>query len=47
MSMALWIFSDKELSSIVEWQSAIDAEGYPLQLSAEMIFERLSGFFPN
>jgi hypothetical protein len=46
MSMSLWVFSDKELSSIAEWQAAVDAEGYPLQLSAEMIFERLCGFFP-
>jgi hypothetical protein len=46
MSMSLYVFSDKEVNSIAEWQAAINAEGYPLQLSAEMIFERLSGFFP-
>lgn len=46
MSMSLWIFSDRQLNSIEEWQAAIDAEGYPLRLSPEMTFERLSGFFP-
>jgi hypothetical protein len=46
MSMSLYVFSDKEVSSIAEWQAAINAEGYPLQLSAEMTFEGLSGFFP-
>ncbi len=46
MSMELAIFSDRQLSSIQEWQAAIDAEGYPLRLSPEMVFERLSGFFP-
>lgn len=46
MSMSLWIFSDREVSSVAEWQAAIAAEGYPLQLSSDMIFEELSGFFP-
>ena len=44
--MSLWVFSDRQLSTVAEWQAAIDAERYPLQLSAEMIFERLTGFFP-
>ena len=46
MTMSLHIFSDKQVNSIAEWQAAIDREGYPLQLSPEMIFGRLSGFFP-
>ncbi len=46
MSMELWILSDRQLNSIAEWQAAIDAEGYPLQLSSDMVFEKLSGFFP-
>ena len=46
MTMSLCVFSNKQLNSIAEWQTAIDAEGFPLQLSSEMIFERLSGFFP-
>jgi hypothetical protein len=46
MTMSLYIFSDKQVNSVAEWQAAIDREGYPLQLSADMVFERLSGFFP-
>jgi hypothetical protein len=47
MSMELWIFSDRQLSSITEWQAAIDAEKYPLQLSDEKSFEKLNGFLPS
>lgn len=46
MSMEIWVLSDKQLNSIAEWQSAIDAEGYPLQLSADAIFANLRGFLP-
>ena len=46
MTMSLWVFSDKQLNTVRDWQAAIDAEGYPLRLSPEMVFERLSGFFP-
>ena len=46
MSMELIIFSDKQLGSVQEWQAAIDAEGFPLRLSADVIFDRISGFFP-
>lgn len=46
MSMELWVFSDRQLSSIAEWQGAIDAEKYPLKLSDETPFERLNGFLP-
>jgi hypothetical protein len=47
MSMELWVFSDKKLSSIAEWQAAIDAEGYPLKLSDETTLETLDGFLPS
>ena len=47
MSMELWIFSDKKLNSISEWQAAIDAEKYPLRLSDETPFEKLDGFLPS
>jgi hypothetical protein len=47
MSMELWVFSDKQLRSIADWQSAIDAEAYPLQLSNETPFDRLRGFLPS
>lgn len=46
MSMELSIFSDRQVSSIAEWQSAIDRQGYPLQLAPDMQFDRLCGFFP-
>jgi hypothetical protein len=44
--MELWVFSDKQLSSIGDWQAAIDAEGYPLRLSVGTVFEELRSFFP-
>jgi len=44
--MEIWVLSDKQLNSVTEWQAAIDAEGYPLQLGADMTFEALRGFFP-
>jgi hypothetical protein len=44
--MEIWVLSDRQLKSIAEWQTAIDAEDYPLQLSAEMAFEALRGFLP-
>ncbi len=46
MSMEIWVFSDRQLNSIAEWQAAIDAEGYPLQLSTDAIFAKLRGFLP-
>lgn len=33
MSMQICVLADSRLSSIAEWQKAIDAEGFPLQLS--------------
>ena len=47
MSMQMYILSDRQVGSIAEWQAAIDAEGYPLQLDPEMQFERLTGFLPS
>jgi hypothetical protein len=46
MSMEIWVLSDQQLESTAEWQAAINAEGYPLQLSVEVAFEALRGFFP-
>ena len=46
MSMELWVLSDRQLSSIAEWQAAIDAEGYPLDLEKGFSFESLKGFLP-
>jgi hypothetical protein len=46
MSMELWVFSDRQLGTIAEWQVAIDAEGYPLRLDDSTPLERLKGFLP-
>src|SRR5579863_8655359 len=46
MSMELWVFSDRRLNSIAEWQAAIDEEKYRLRLSSETPFEKLNGFLP-
>ena len=46
MSMELWVFSDRRLNSVAEWQAAIDAEGYPLRLATAKQFADLHGFFP-
>jgi len=46
MSMEIWVLSDRQLKSTAEWQAAINAEHYPLQLSADVAFEALRGFFP-
>jgi hypothetical protein len=46
MAMEIYVLSDKELRSIAEWQAAIDAEGYPLQLDPDVEFETHWGFLP-
>lgn len=45
--MELLILSDRQVSSIAKWQTAIDREGYPLQLAPDMQFETLFGFLPS
>jgi hypothetical protein len=46
MSMEVFVFSDRTLNSVAEWQAAIDAEGFPLQVANGTPFESLSGFLP-
>lgn len=46
MSMEIWVLSDRQLKSTAEWQAAINAERYPLQLSDDVEFEALRGFLP-
>lgn len=46
MAMELWVLSDKQIDSIAEWQTAIDAEGFPLILSSERQLEEIGGFLP-
>jgi hypothetical protein len=43
MSMELYVFSDHRLHSIRAWQRAIDAQGFPLQLSDQIPFAALQG----
>jgi hypothetical protein len=46
MAMELFVLSDKRLNSVVEWQAAIDGEGYPLRLAGDKPIEALKGFLP-
>lgn len=46
MAMELFVLSDRRLSSIAEWQQAIDAEGFALRLSDETSFDALNGVLP-
>ncbi len=46
MSAEIYVFSDRRLASIAEWQAAIDAEGFALRVSAEIPFNALGGFLP-
>jgi hypothetical protein len=46
MAMELYVLSDQRLSSIAEWQQAIDAEGFALQLSRETPLDAVDGFLP-
>jgi hypothetical protein len=46
MSMELYIFSDRRLTSIGAWQRAIDTQGFPLRLSAGIPFTAVQGALP-
>jgi hypothetical protein len=46
MSMEICVLSDKQLSSISEWQDAIETAGFPLRLSFGGLFSELGGFLP-
>lgn len=46
MAMEIFALADRTLNSVAEWQSAIDAEGYPLRLAEDVVFETVSGFLP-
>jgi|SoiMethySBSTD1v2_1073268.scaffolds.fasta_scaffold708291_2 hypothetical protein len=46
MSIEIFVLSDKRLSSIAEWQQAIDAEGFDLRLDSSRPFANLSGHLP-
>jgi len=46
MAMELHVFSSRRLNSTAEWQRAIDAQGFPLRLAADVQFASADGFFP-
>jgi hypothetical protein len=46
MAMEMFVFSDVKLTSVTQWQAAIDAEGYPLKLAADVELDTHSGFLP-
>lgn len=47
MSMELRLLSDRRLSTNGEWQNAITAEAFPLQLSDEAPLGAIDGFLPS
>lgn len=47
MSMELRLLSDQRLNTIGEWQNAITAEAFPLQLSGEASLGAHDGFLPS
>jgi hypothetical protein len=46
VSMEICVLSGSQLNSISAWQSAIDAEGFPLSLSDRVKFSDVKGFLP-
>jgi hypothetical protein len=46
MSMDLYIFSNRPVRSMAEWQSAIDDDGFQILLDLTTAFDDLNGFLP-
>ncbi len=46
MSMQICVLSELRLDSTSEWQQALDAESFPLQLSSDKPLAQTSGFMP-
>ena len=46
MSIDAYVFSDEPLSSLLEWQRAIDAERLNIVLPADGLIRELHGFLP-
>jgi hypothetical protein len=46
MSMSLYMFSDRPVQSMSEWQAAIIADGFAAELYKPAVFAELSGFLP-
>lgn len=46
MAMEMFVLSDRNLTFIADWQAAIDAERYPLQLDPDIRLQTHVGFLP-
>lgn len=46
MSIEIYVFSDRRLPSLVEWQRSIDAEGIALFLPSDTSISDLRGYLP-
>jgi len=46
MSMELYVFSDRPIKSMLEWQEAITVDGFDIKLHGQAVFEDLNGFLP-
>ena len=46
MSMEMYVFSDRTIGSMTEWQNAIYEDGFDIKLYEGAIFEELDGFLP-
>jgi hypothetical protein len=46
MSMEVLVFSDRRLSSIIEWQRAIDSERLGIVLPGDALIDGLRGYLP-
>jgi hypothetical protein len=46
MSMSIHVFSNRPVSSMAEWQAAIDGDGFDALLYKPAVFEELRGFLP-
>jgi hypothetical protein len=46
MSMEIYVLSDRKLSSIEDWQRALNAEPFDLRLSTGRSFAHLTGYLP-
>jgi hypothetical protein len=47
MSLEICVLSDARLSTVAEWQHAIDAEGFALRLADAKPFRDLRGLLPS
>ncbi|KKB07473.1 hypothetical protein [Devosia chinhatensis] len=46
MSMEVYVFSDRRLDSMAEWQAALDDAGFNIRLDASRDFLDVAGFLP-